>query len=155
MTMKTFYSSKAQGRSIASYVTIERSEIANPAGLPGGCERGEQQTWNAARMGNLRRIVKIQLCGLRTKLKTDHYSKLTVKMVLFWRLVDGSEASKCPAAIGHRCGIVKGIDYGYRWADYDGFLERYFCVMGTFGDEFDIHFHSVRNEVNTLLLARI
>ena len=62
MTLNIFYSSKAQGMSIASYVTIERSEIANPAGLPGGCERGEQQTRNADRMGNLQRFLKIQLC---------------------------------------------------------------------------------------------
>ena len=61
MTLKFFYSSKAQGRSIASYVTIERSEIANPAGLPVGSERGEQQTKNATRRGKVQRSIRIQL----------------------------------------------------------------------------------------------
>ena len=47
MTLNIWGFIKAQGRSIAGYVTTERGEIANPAGLPRGCERGEQQTRNA------------------------------------------------------------------------------------------------------------
>jgi hypothetical protein len=54
MTLNIWGFSKAQGRSIAGYVTTERSEIANPAGLPGGCERGEQQTRNAAKTSNIK-----------------------------------------------------------------------------------------------------
>jgi hypothetical protein len=72
MTLNIWGFGKAQGRSIAGYLTTERSEIANPAGLPGGCERGEQQTRNAAKTSKIRRSSRLSKADISITLKNNH-----------------------------------------------------------------------------------
>jgi len=62
MTLNIWDFGKAQGRSIAGYVTTERSEIANP----GGCERGEQQTRNAAKTSKIKRSSELSKADIFT-----------------------------------------------------------------------------------------